>query len=529
MTAYLRALAAEWTKFRTMRGWVAAVMVAAGLIVGLGLLPGLGGSCGKNGPGSECVLPVGPGGEEVTDSFTFVHQPLAGDGSVTVRLTGLTGRLPGTDSGGPRPGLVPWAKAGLIVRAATTPGAAYAAVMMTGANGVRLQYDFTHDVAGKPGSVSAEAPRWLRLTRAGDTVTAAESTDGVAWTTVGSARLTGLPSTVEAGLFVTSPQYAEEVDDGLGAGAMGGPSHATGVFDRLALAGGWQGDAWKTDVIGAAGGPGGDPGGGAGAPGGAPSGPSGPGTVAAAPDLTTGAERAGDTLRLTGSGDIAPAVPGAAGIGVTISSTLVGTFAGLIVVVVLGAVFVTAEYRRGLIRTTFAASPHRVRLLVAKATVVGGVTFVAGLVAAAVVVTLGQDVLRGNGVYLHPASTATEVRVVAGTAALLAVAAVLALALGTLLRRGVTAVTTAVVVIVMPYLLAMTVLPTPAGEWVLRVSPAAAFALQQASPAYPQVANLYIPANGYYPLAPWAGLAVLAGWAAVALMAAAALLRKRDA
>jgi uncharacterized membrane protein len=43
------------------------------------------------------------------------------------------------------------------------------------------------------------------------------------------------------------------------------------------------------------------------------------------------------------------------------------------------------------------------------------------------------------------------------------------------------------------------------------------------------VANLYTPANGYFPLAPWAGFAVLAGWAALALCLAAFLLRRRDA
>ena len=55
----------------------------------------------------------------------------------------------------------------------------------------------------------------------------------------------------------------------------------------------------------------------------------------------------------------------------------VGTFAGLIVVIVVGAMFITAEYRRGLIRTTFAASPARGRVLAAKAVVTGLVTFVA--------------------------------------------------------------------------------------------------------------------------------------------------------
>ena len=34
-----------------------------------------------------------------------------------------------------------------MIKASTKPGAAYAAVMLTGAHGVRMQYDFTHDIA----------------------------------------------------------------------------------------------------------------------------------------------------------------------------------------------------------------------------------------------------------------------------------------------------------------------------------------------------------------------------------------------
>ena len=68
------------------------------------------------------------------------------------------------------------------------------------------------------------------------------------------------------------------------------------------------------------------------------------------------------------------------GIGVTIAQTLIGAFAGLIVIVVVGAMFMTAEYRRGLIRVTLAATPRRGRVLAAKAVVIGAVTFAAGLV-----------------------------------------------------------------------------------------------------------------------------------------------------
>jgi ABC-type transport system involved in multi-copper enzyme maturation permease subunit len=488
MTGFRWLLHAEFTKFRTVRGWVVGLALAAAVLIGFGILPGRQGSC--NRPESACVLPVGPGGQEVTDTFTYVHQALAGDGSLTVRVASLTGAAqPGQE--GERAILAPWAKAGLIIKDGTKPGSTYAAVLLTGSKGVRMQYDYTHDRAGVSGSA---APRWLRLTRSGETITGAESADGTAWTTVGTARLPGLPATAQAGLFVTSPQYAEQVGV---AGAMGGPTRATAAFDHVARQGAWAAPAWITDNVGAS--------------------------------RDARAEQRGDVFTLTGSGDIAPAVSGAAGIGVSIAETLLGTFVALLFMVVIGAMFVAGEYRRGLIRTTLAAAPGRGRVLAAKAVVLGAVTFVTGLAAAGVVIVAGQRVLRANGVYVHPASALTELRVVVGTAALLALAAVFALALGVLLRRGTIAVTTAVVLVVLPYLFAMTVLPAGAAQWLLRVSPAAAFALQQSTPEYAQVANLYTPPNGYFPLPPWGGFAVLAAWAAVALAAAAYLLRRRDA
>ena len=63
--------------------------------------------------------------------------------------------------------------------------------------------------------------------------------------------------------------------------------------------------------------------------------------------------------------------------------------------------------------------------------------------------------LRDNGNYLYPVTALTEVRVIAGTAALLAVAAVLALAIGAVLRRSAAAVTVVIVAIVLPYLLSV--------------------------------------------------------------------------
>jgi ABC-type transport system involved in multi-copper enzyme maturation permease subunit len=509
-------LHAEWTKFRTVRGWVIGMAVAALVIVLVGLLSAAGSHTSCNGGPCRFLYPVGPGGEAVTDSFYFAHRPLAGNGSITARVTSLTGLLPTASSGrdragqGPRsgmhPGLEPWSKAGLIIKASTRQGSAYAAMMVTGHHGVRMQYDYTQDVAGLPGAVTAASPRWLRLTRAGDTVTGYDSADGRHWTLVGTAVLPGLSSTVQAGLFATSPAYNVTTAQGLlGMSGTGGPTLATGVLDHVSLRGGRPAGAWSGTAIGG-------------------------GPSAATPVQGGGYHRTGGAFTVTGSGDIAPDVPGGAGPGQTVDSTLVGAFVGLIVVVVVGTMFITAEYRRYLIRTTFAASPRRGRVLAAKALVIGSVTFAAALAAAVVAVPLSSRVLRDNGNYLYPVTPLTEVRLVAGTAAMLAVAAVLALAIGAVLRRSAIAVTVVIVAIVLPYLISVTnLLPAGADQWLLRLAPAAAFSIQQTIPNYPQVSNVCSVGAGCYPLAPWAGFAVLCAWAAAALGLAVFLVRRRDA
>jgi hypothetical protein len=515
-----RLLHAEWTKLRTVRGWVVALGAAALVTLLMGWVSAAGSqvtcSGGPEGPGGaggkrdggdvrtgrDCAPPpppVGPEGLAVTDSFFFVHRTLVGDGSITVRVTSLTGRLP---EGG---GTEAWAKAGLIVKDGTRPGSSYAAVMVTGGHGVRLQHDYTHDVAGRPGAVTPAAPRWLRLTRAGDTLTAHESTDGTRWTEVGSVRPAGLPATVEAGLFVTSPEHVETTQGFGGGSSSGHPTLAAAGFDQVSLSGAWRGDAWRGDNVG--------------------------GEDRVAPEPMAGFEESGGRFLVTASGDIAPLAGGLAG-GPTsaIELSLVGAFAGLIVVIVLGTLFVTSEYRRGLVRTTFTVSPARLRVLAAKTIVLGTASFVVGLVASFASVALLGPVRRDNGDTILPVPVVTEVRIVLGTAAVFALAAVLGLAVGTVLRRGAGAAALVVVLVVLPYLLAVSAaVPLGVAQWLLRVTPAAAFAVQQSIPAYDHVAGDYTPPSGYFPLPPLAGLGVLCAWTAAALILAAVLLRRRDA
>jgi hypothetical protein len=117
-----------------------------------------------------------------------------------------------------------------------------------------------------------------------------------------------------------------------------------------------------------------------------------------------------------------------------------------------------------------------------------------------------------------------------GTAALLAVSAVLALGIAATMRRSASAVTAVIVAIVLPYLLALApVLPVSASQWLLRLTPAAAFAIQQSVQEYPQVAHEYTPFNGFFPLPPLGGFGVLCLYAGAALGLAVVLMRRRDA
>jgi ABC-type transport system involved in multi-copper enzyme maturation permease subunit len=510
---FLQLLHAEWTKFRTVRAWMVGTVVGGLVIV---LMAWLTGSLSHseacistgNGPPTchtvHIAIPVGPGGEPVTDEYSFLRQTLPGKGSITVRVTSLTGLYASQSAapvGSTEPdmarGVQPWSKAGVIVTATTRTGSPYAAIMVTGTHGVRLQDDYTRDVAGMPGAVSATSPRWLRLTRAGDTITGFDSTDGNHWTTVGSVHLASLPATVQVGMFATSPEHLS--------GDHSGTSVATGVFDHVTLQGGRAGGAWRGTAVGQAG----------------FQGPISQGTAF---------RHTGGAYSVTGSGDIAPAVVGTgADPGRGVERTLIGAFVGLIVLTVVATLFITGEYRRGLVRTTFTASPRRHRVLAAKAVVIGGVVFAAGLAGAGIALPLGARELRANGSPVYPTSTAAELRAVVGTAALLAVAAVLALAVGTILRRSAPTVTAIVVTIVLPYILAVaSVLPAGPAEWLLRVTPAAAFSVQQTLVRYPQVNAAYRPVDGYFPLAPWAGFAVLCGYTLCAMSVAMYLLRRRD-
>jgi hypothetical protein len=476
----------EWRTFRSpgrLLGTAAVVLVT--VLLGVLVASAHQSSCSAGPVEVPCPAdPVGPDGAPVRDQFTFAHRPLGESGSVTVRLAELTGIItyPPPDHDEIVPGLVPWSKAGIIVKDGVTQGSAYAAIMLTGTHGVRMQYDYTHDIAGSP--APADTPRWLRLTRDGDTVTGHESPDGVRWTEVGTAHLPGLPATAQVGLFAASPGDLTLRPFGLGATVPESRfTQTSAVFDDVEVTGAPAG-LWTAASVGESGATDWD-------------------KFHRAPGLV----EEGGTLTVTGSGDIAP---GGSDAGHPVERSLFALPLTLIVLVVLAVRYATG-------------SPARTRrILLARAGLVGVVGLVAGVVAAGVVLPLGAAILDANGIAVPAPPAPTVIRVVLGVGALLGVTAVLAYAIGALVRRPWPATLLAVAAIALPAVFGVVpLLPDDVSELLLTVTPAAGLAVQQTVTEYPQVLGHYVPATGFYPLPGWAGLGVLCAYAAVTLVIAA--------
>ena len=126
------------------------------------------------------------------DAFHYVYQPMTGDGTIVARVN----TVQQADV---------WSKAGVMIRESLAANSANAALLVSAANGVVLQWRSATAGASQyvSGSLSAP-PRWVKLVRSGNTFTAYESADGSTWTTVGSTTIGMSASTIYVGLAVTS-------------------------------------------------------------------------------------------------------------------------------------------------------------------------------------------------------------------------------------------------------------------------------------------------------------------------------------
>jgi glucose/arabinose dehydrogenase/regulation of enolase protein 1 (concanavalin A-like superfamily) len=122
-----------------------------------------------------------------TDQMHYAYKSLAGDGSIIARAVSQDN----TDT---------WAKSGVMIKQSTTAGSAYAALFVTPGNGLHWQSGYNSDQSGG----AATPPTWLKLTRAGNVVTAYTSANGTTWTQVGTPVTLSLTNPATIGLFVCS-------------------------------------------------------------------------------------------------------------------------------------------------------------------------------------------------------------------------------------------------------------------------------------------------------------------------------------
>lgn len=130
------------------------------------------------------------------------------------------------------------------------------------------------------------------------------------------------------------------------------------------------------------------------------------------------------------------------------ASVLAGAATALVIAVALGVVSMTGEHRTGMLRVTLTARPERWVVLAAKAAVVGTLVFVVGLASASAAFALGVALLPDTHAPGEPFPA------LLGVAGLVAAAAVLGIAIGTMVRDSAPAVGLGVALVLMPVIVA---------------------------------------------------------------------------
>ena len=127
------------------------------------------------------------------DAFHYAYHNSSGDCTVIAKVESLTN----TNA---------WAKAGLMIRENTTVGARNAFVCVTPTKGVSFQVRAA--IGGTTSAPTAPAPgtvpKWLKITRSGNSFSGYYSDNGFDWTQVGTTQTMAMSANATLGLAVTS-------------------------------------------------------------------------------------------------------------------------------------------------------------------------------------------------------------------------------------------------------------------------------------------------------------------------------------
>jgi ABC-type transport system involved in multi-copper enzyme maturation permease subunit len=196
------------------------------------------------------------------------------------------------------------------------------------------------------------------------------------------------------------------------------------------------------------------------------------------------------------------------------SLSTAGLFFAQLALGVMAILAITSEYSTGTVRTTLSAVPQRGYVLAAKSLLLGVVCLVLALIIAFAAFFVGQAIFTHY--HLNVSISAPGVlRAVVGAGLYLAVLAVFAIGLGTIIRHTAGAITAlTAIVFILPGVTGL--LPDVWQRDLSRYLPA------NAGGAITSVVHQ----NNSLP--PWGGFAVFVGWAALSIGIGWYLLRTRD-
>jgi len=196
-------------------------------------------------------------------------------------------------------------------------------------------------------------------------------------------------------------------------------------------------------------------------------------------------------------------------------NSLVGLYFGQFVIVVLGALTITAEYSTGMIRTSLTAMPRRGIFYLAKAAIFTAIALVIGLVTSFVAFFLGQALL--SSAHIQTTLGAPHVlRAVIGGGLFIAVTGLFAFGIGALVRHTAAAISIAIgVLFVVPII--VNFLPSSWNDDIVRWLPSEGGLA------------IWNPSQQMHEWPAWPEFAVFLVYTAVLLIAGFILFRERDA
>lgn len=208
----------------------------------------------------------------------------------------------------------------------------------------------------------------------------------------------------------------------------------------------------------------------------------------------------------------------------TARTTLAGVIVGQVGVVLLAVLMVTPEFSTGMLRTTLAAVPNRLRVVTAKVGALTAAVLVAAALAVSGSMAAGRVVLPGHGFTpangYPPLSLADEPtrRAYVGSVLYLGLVALLSFGVSLAVRHTGAAIATVIGLLYVVPIVSAVVNDPRWAEWMQKLSPMTAGLAVQATKRMDAL-----------PIGPWAGLGVLAAWATGALLVGTVLFAVRDA